>query len=643
MELSTHDAQARHSGFGRINLGFLDVGVFAGTFLFRWLTVDFANDHFVHLSRARQILLGDVPIRDFFDPGLFLHYYLSSAGQLPFGYNLFGESVLTISLIAFGTMLVFHLSARLSHSLWLAAGAALLTAVAAPSLYLYNYPKVFLYVSAIGLVTLYAHRGSRLHVSLMAAFTALAFLLRHDHGVYIAVMMVCFLGLREWGGAQVWRRLGLYAGITAGLLLPFLVFVQTTAGLVSYVGGSRPQLNTLASSLSSLLIVPVPVKIDLSAPLWVVAPAGPVNVRWAEGVDDATRRDREVRYGLAAGVGLESRTWSYVITDYQSGNVRALIEDGLVVDTAGIDREAARVPLKRSFVPGLFNEQNALAWFYYLTLLVPVVALVRVGADWRSGRVARPEAAVVAAAAILCGIISHTLIREDPHVRLADVAAPTFVLAAWLARRRDGPVGPLVRARLKRAGIVTLFLVTFVSVWSYGRTTTLLARSGVLGGPAGVWEQLGAVNRRLHLRPIDDWAPPGSHGLRALTRYVLDCTAPSDRVLVTWFAPEVFYYAERGFAGGQVYLSGPWHASVADQRLTLDRMQQQSVPIVLGRRDEQENFRQEFPLIYDYVRTRYRLAAESTFGGAPPSLLVFVDARREPSGEHPDLGLPCYQ
>ena len=284
-----------------------------------------------------------------------------------------------------------------------------------------------------------------------------------------------------------------------------------------------------------------------------------------------------------------------------------------------------------------------MAWFYYLTLLVPVVALVRVGADWRSGRVARPEAAVVAAAAILCGIISHTLIREDPHVRLADVAAPTFVLAAWLARRRDGPVGPLVRARLKRAGIVTLFLVTFVSVWSYGRTTTLLARSGVLGGPAGVWEKLGAVNRRLHLRPIDDWAPPGSHGLRTLTRYVLDCTTPSDRVLVTWFAPEVFYYAERGFAGGQVYLSGPWHASVADQRLTLDRMQQQSVPIVLGRRDEQENFRQEFPLIYDYVRTRYRLATESTFGGAPPSLLVFVDARRDPSGEHPDLGLPCYQ
>ena len=192
--------------------------MFAGTFLFRWLTVAFPNDHFVHLSRARQILLGDVPIRDFFDPGLFLQYYLSSAAQLLFGYNQFGEAVLTISLVAFGTMLVFHLSAQLSGSRWLAAGAALLTVLAYPRLY--AYPKVFLYVSAIGLVWLYARRGSRLQVILMAALTVVAFLLRHDHGVYIGVMLVCFLCLREWGSAQLWRRLGLYTSVTVGLLLP---------------------------------------------------------------------------------------------------------------------------------------------------------------------------------------------------------------------------------------------------------------------------------------------------------------------------------------------------------------------------------------------------------------------------------------
>ncbi len=664
MDVSTHDRPAQPLGFGGVPLGILDLGVFAVTFLFRWLTVGFPNDHFQHLSRGRQILLGDVPIRDFFDVGFFLQNYLSSAAQLVFGYNLFGEALLTISFVAFGTTLVFHLSARLSGSRWLAAAAALLTVLAYPRLY--SYPKVFLYVSAIGLVWLYARRGSRVQVISMAVLTAVAFLLRHDHGVFIAVMMACFLGLREWGGVLLWRRLGLYAGATFSLLLPFLVFVQMTTGLVSYAVGSGPQANTIASSPSSLLLRPVPFEIDRAVPLLVVdPPIGPVNVRWAEGTNDASRRDREVRYGLTGGMpqSAESRTWSYVLTNRELENVRAIVEDRLIEDTAGIDRGTFEVIperwsswLKRrlfvlrlrSVGPGVFNQQNALAWFYYLTLLVPVAALGRVGADWWSGRVTRPEAAVVAATAVMCGIISHTLVRNDPGVRLADVAAPTFVLAAWLARRGAGPGGPLIRARLQHLGIVTLLLVTFWSVWTVGGFDaggghlSRLERAGVLDGPTGVWEQLGIVNRGLRRRPIDEFAPPGSTGLPALARYLLDCTSPSDRVLVTWYAPDVFFYAERGFAGGQTFLIGEWHASVADQRLTLERMQRQSVPIILARRDRVDLFRRDFPLIYDYVQTRYRLA-ESTLGGEPTAHMVFVDTRLDPVGEHPVLGLPCYR
>ena len=650
MDINTHGGNAKPSGFGRVNLCILDLGVFAGTFFFRWLTVGFVNDHFQHLSKARQILLGELPIRDFFDAGFFLMNYLSSAAQIVFGYNLFGESILTISFIAFGTTLVFHLSAQLTGSRWLAAGAALLTVLAYPRLY--NYPKVFLYVSAIGLAWLYAHRGSRLHVVLMAVLTAVAFLLRHDHGVYIALMMACVLGLREWGGTQIWRRLGLYTGVTVGLLLPFLVFVQTTTGLVSYVRGSGPQAQTIATSLMSFLITPLPFAIDRSAPLWEVAPANRVNVRWAEGADDTARRDREARFGLTAGArqGAEGRTWSYVLVDYESANLRALIEDVMVADTAGIDRATARVALKRSLLPGVFNEQNALAWFYYLTILVPVVALGWLGADWWAGRVARPEATVVAAAAILCCIISHTLVREDPGNRLADVAAPTFVLAAWLARSRGDSGGTRFRTRLRRAGMVSLFLITFWSVGTVSGVGSVMARLDVLGGGgAGVWERLGVVNRELRSRPIDEWAPPGSTGLRAITRYLFDCTAPSDRILVTWFEPSVFFYAERGFAGGQSFLyggsdfgGGGWFASLAEQRLTIDRMQRQSVPIILGRRDQEEEFRLGFPLVYEHVQTEYKLA-ESTLGGESSDFLVFVDAQLEPVAEHPDLGLPCFR
>ena len=173
-----------------------------------------------------------------------------------------------------------------------------------------------------------------------------------------------------------------------------------------------------------------------------------------------------------------------MLADRESENVRAIVEDRLIEDTAGIDRgtflvlpERWGIWLKRrlfvlrlrSVGPGVFNQQNALAWFYYLTLLVPVAALGRVAADWWSGRVTRPEAAVVAATAVMCGIISHTLVRDGPGVRLADVAAPTFVLAAWLARRgAAGPGGPLFRTRLQHMGIVSLLLVTFWSVWTVG-------------------------------------------------------------------------------------------------------------------------------------------------------------------------------
>ena len=197
-------------------------------------------------------------------------------------------------------------------------------------------------------------------------------------------------------------------------------------------------------------------------------------------------------------------------------------------------------------------------------------------------------------------------------------------------------------------GIATLLLVTFWSVWTVGGASASggfigrLSRTGVLDGPAGVWTQLGEVTRGLRTRPIDSWAPPGSAGLPALARYLLDCTAPSDRVLVTWYAPDVFFYAERGFAGGQAFLYGELHASVADQRLTLERMQRQSVPIILARRDRVDFFRRDFPLIYDYVQTRYRLA-ESTLGDERSAHLVFVDTRLEPAGEHPVLGLPCYR
>lgn len=112
------------------------LAVFAGTFLVRFLTVEFSNDHFVHLSRGRQILLGDAPVRDFFDPGLFLQYYASAAALTLSGGTLLGEAILTTSAVALGATLTFVLAATLSASTTLGLAAALATAATGPRLQL---------------------------------------------------------------------------------------------------------------------------------------------------------------------------------------------------------------------------------------------------------------------------------------------------------------------------------------------------------------------------------------------------------------------------------------------------------------------------------------------------------------------------
>ena len=51
---------------------------FAATLAWRVLTFPgFQNDHYVHLARAQQLLFGDLPIRDFVDPGMPLMYLVS--------------------------------------------------------------------------------------------------------------------------------------------------------------------------------------------------------------------------------------------------------------------------------------------------------------------------------------------------------------------------------------------------------------------------------------------------------------------------------------------------------------------------------------------------------------------------------------
>jgi hypothetical protein len=271
----------------RLGVAVGTVVAFVGTFLFRFLTAEFTNDHFQHLARGRQILLGDLPIRDFFDPGLIFQYYASALALAWSGQNLYGEALLTVAFIAAGSALTYLVAAQLSRSCWMAAAAALLVVLSAPRLY--NYPKVFFYVAALAAAWRYAQRHTYTSLAMVAAVTVLAFLFRHDHGVYIGLSTLALLATLHWGEPRrVAAAVLQYSAMCLVLLLPFLLYVQTSVGIVRYITGIAPQIQHVSTARVNAL----PFRLDRSAPLLVIDPAPDrrVNVRWAPGVSAAARR-----------------------------------------------------------------------------------------------------------------------------------------------------------------------------------------------------------------------------------------------------------------------------------------------------------------------------------------------------------------
>jgi len=381
------------------------------------------------------------------------------------------------------------------------------------------------------------------------------------------------------------------------------------------------------------------------------------NVRWAETLDVPAREALERKYRLIRSRAEGGSTWSYVTVDEERANIRALVDDPAVADTNGIDRGAGvlhirelwyewlqrRVPLLRlQILPGLFNRANALPFFYYLTFAVPLIGLLILGVvTWR-GTIDRVEGAVAAMSVLLSLIVVETLVRGSPDSRLPDVTATVCVTGAWAAARISCAAQPGSRRTALRV-LVSLFWIS--TVWSVGtnaRAGEALNASRLLTGPTGIAGRFTEMRTRLQRQPIETWSEEET-GYRGLTRYVFACTRPDDRLLVTWFEPNIYFYAEREFAGGRVFFDGGWHDSVRDQQFTVDRLRRQRVPIVFIRDEFELMFRKYFPLVAAHVDRNYVRAEPGANADQVAGYQVWVDKSRTPVRTYQRLGLPCFR
>ena len=645
----------------------MGLAVFLGSAALYFYAAGFLDDHYDRITRARQMsAYGAMPFRDFFDPGYGLTLYAAKWAQELFGYNLFGQTLLCVGALAAGFTLVCLLATRISRS-WAVVLLVTALAVAAEPRF-YDFDKVFFYPAGIAACWAYAERPSRTRLVWLAGVTALAALFRYDNGLYIGSAALVAVSATHWSVPRtLWPRLALYAGAVAIAVSPALLMLAAHGVLRDAF--EQVATYAVAEGRRTSLFRPATFTVDWSVPVVSLAACPSelplIKVRWDSSLGTAARAQLETRYGLVCARQEAGATWVYRIQPASTGLLQEMVADPLVRDTHGIDRTRLlvqglaetpidtwrrRVPLLRlDVLRGWWHADNAVAWMYYLIVLLPPVTVATLVLD----RGARDGVAVAAplSAAVLCLLVNAFVLRDPFNARLGAVVPPATLLGAWVFRRRTtpaaqshgsrrsraAPVGPAGRALVCAAATVLLGL-TCASILTLSNWRWRLTRgepvevSRIVGRAQDVWAHLRQSPPSLEFAPtVTDFR---------VAQYLRACSPPSRAVMATWFAPQLYFFAGRPFAAGMVVFFGDHWSSPKYQRRAIERLSASPPSLVIEQMESYDDFRTTYPFIDRHLRRDYEVAGETTFGVDGSAYRVLVERSRPVAGRDPAWGLP---
>jgi hypothetical protein len=506
----------------------------------------FANDHFFYLSRASQWLAGARPVRDFVDPGFPLAMVASAAAQLIGGRTLLAEAMLVAVGFAVSAAVTVWVIARWLQSVPLALWAVFVQVAVFPLSY--SYPKLMMYAVAAAAFFGYARTPTRSRLIALGAITAIAFLFRHDHGVYVGAAAAALVAIVESPSTSTAVRRVLLCTATALLLVaPYLLYAHAQVGLAEYI---------------------------------------------SEGLHFSSRE--------------ADRTWSLVpsLPDGPSWSADVLSALG-----------------------------------YYVLWIAPLAAV----AVMRQAQAA-PWSRRLAAVFVVVAVLTNAGFLRDPLARrLPDAVVPFTLLVCWVAASLWRAPWRLAAAAWTTRVCVVLFLaVTAAAAAEIGHLAEMVRRTAIGNGPRRMLAHAGTIVDELRLPYTERQMPSDlAFALVPFYRYAQACTPEGARVLVTGFAPEVSYYARRGFAGGHPSLYRGYWSSEQDQRRILDRLRGELVPFVVASPEGVEEFASSFPIINAFVAERYVPLADFAVDGRTTPARVYVHRNLTSARTYGDNGWPC--
>ena len=510
----------------------------------------FTNDHFMHLAWARQMLFGELPGRDFVEPGMPLVVVLSAIAQWV-APNPLSEELLTSGMLGLAAGLTFLLVARLSGSRLVALGATLFELALQPRLY--SYPKILVPVLAVLALRWYLARPSTIRLTAPAATTAIAFLFRHDLGLFAGAGIVVGLwAATDFSVRRTALQVRAFVALTAGLLVPYLLFVQ-----------------------------------------------------WSEGVVEHFRRGVEFSKGEA------HQLWP-PLPAFESRSLAEWLEP---------------------------NAATLLVWSTYALLAVGLAWLI-----WARRHRTREAMAVATAIVTIFGAYVLVILRHPLPTRLPDLAGILAVTGGWLtsefipALARERVTRPVV-AGVAAAGLVAVLAAATVTTSTMTRLMERVDDSALLLGPTKVEENIHDIVASRTTWPWPQMWPSGV--LPPVIPYLDHCTAASDRLLLTWPAPEYLYFARRLFAAGHGIMLQPPAFETERDRAEMQRwLAPQRVPIVLINEDRRSEFVRGHPDLDADIRDRYEAAGTFTaYDGATITIAVRKDLH--PTSRYEPQGWPC--
>ena len=604
------------------------------------------NDDFMHLAIANQILAGEWPFRDFFDLyGPFM-YGASALGRLLFGHRLLSEAVVVGVALAVSTYLVFRLVRSLTGSTAAAVLSAILLMVA--GVRGYSYPKVLVYAVAATLWWAYVKEPTRTKALGLGAWTAAAFYWRVDHGAYIAIGVALAMVSAHGFSRLATLRLAQAAAVSMLAVSPIPILAASTIGLLSYASDGAAIVNMQHTGTSSHAWPKWPIRrvsdvIRLDGPE-EFAPV--VGLRWTDESSTEARAAVLAKYDLTPVSDDGPQVQLVRVSDQSAAAVRALISEPIVADTSGIDRGQSKLSwstypvwqrlrfshwwLRWRLFTGVSEHENAgeatAALFYSLPLIVIVAAI-----PWLH-RYLRPRATPSRLIGFgLFGVVTaFGLMRSPYEVRAVDdVVLPAILFGccvAALMRTALASRGVMRAALVMAAVMFSLLTVKTVAVAGEfaDRVAWLAGEGRSLSRMEGAWRE---VHDRLFAEPaLSYWnGKPKSVELQ-LAQFASECLPSSERLLVLWFAPEIYYYADRLIASRHLFYDSGYQDIEQELRLSFEKVMRYAPPLVYATGELDTYTRTLYPRVVDYVHRNYELIGAIEDNGRRYQVFLRKDA-----------------